>query len=218
MYEGNVSVAERLVFGVIVAAIVVSGLIVSASPLWIMSTAVVTALVLGRLSVLHRGRRHDLANRDDLTGLANRTRFERDVERRKRGGGATAVLMIDIDHLSEIEAVHGQTRSDEVLRDVGAILKSAFRHGDTSYRYGATGFSVLLPQTSPADAMHAGERARRSIAELASLDGGVVTASVGVGLTPASRVGEAIETADQALLNAKDNGRNRVEFLVPTVF
>lgn len=180
--------------------------------MWIVAALVIIGVALVGFFVI-RGRRSEaMANSDALTGLANRRRFERDIDRRSNQSGPTAVLMIDVDHFKVFNDTHGHALGDEVLRHVGTALQATFRDGDVPYRYGGEEFCVLLPDTSPPEAMQAGERARGAI-EAIDLAGGLrVTASVGVALTPAARVGEALEAADQALYEAKGNGRNRVEF------
>jgi len=154
------------------------------------------------------------AHTDALTGLPNRRMFDpllaRALADARRHQRPVSVLMIDADHFKRINDVHGHAAGDEVLRRLTAILSANLRAGDVVARLGGEEFAALLPETDGADAL---EVARQLIALIASqtsdLHGGV-TVSIGVassgdGLVP---TGELLQRADEALYQAKAEGRN----------
>lgn len=178
--------------------------------LWLGIGGVVVTAALAAAQANAR-RQRELALTDALTGLANRRRLAKDLDRRSGKSTETAVLMIDVDHFKQFNDTHGHALGDEVLRQVGQALATTFREGDVPYRYGGEEFCVVLANTNDVDACAAGERARAAIAAI-ELDGGIrVTASVGVAVRPVLPAEGAIEAADEALYAAKQNGRNRVE-------
>lgn len=162
---------------------------------------------------LHQASTHDL-----LTGLANRRHvMERLVAQTARLGPADAycVAMVDIDRFKHINDSHGHLAGDSVLQGVSARLKGLMRTTDLCGRWGGEEFLLLLPGSTLGDALHSLERVRSGIAEtpIPWADGDIaVTASFG---TAQWQHGEAIsqtlKRADDALLRAKRQGRNRIE-------
>lgn len=154
------------------------------------------------------------AHTDALTGLPNRRVFDpllaralADARRHQRPLG---VLMIDADHFKRINDVYGHAAGDEVLRRLTTLLSANLRPGDVVARMGGEEFAALLPDTDEASALRV---ARQLIAvidsETRDLHGGV-TVSIGVagsddGLIP---TGELLQRADEALYQAKAEGRN----------
>ena len=157
---------------------------------------------------------------DELTGLSNHRRFRqilsKEVERAKRFDRPLSVVMLDLDDFKEINDNHGHLQGDQVLREVGRILKSESREVDEPARYGGEEFAIALPETRIDGAMEVGERIRRRLeAVLVPLDGRTgeirIRASVGVAGSPeqAPEVRSLIRAADQALYRAKQQGKNR---------
>jgi len=159
---------------------------------------------------------------DPLTGLANRrrlmTRLEEEVVRGRRHKTPLSVVMIDIDHFKQVNDTHGHAMGDEVLRNIGAMLKTGVRATDLAARFGGEELTLILPHTDLASAMQVAENLRQKFAALEhQLDGVTLqkTASMGV----AAREGEGeqpdaehlLKRADEALYKAKQGGRNRVE-------
>lgn len=161
-----------------------------------------------------------LAATDALTALPNRRALEealsRDLARSARERVAMSVVMIDVDHFKKFNDVYGHALGDEVLRMVGATLKSTAREGDVPARYGGEEFCVVFPGTSEDGALLAAERIRAAIesARVPSEKGELkVTASFGVATLPPDvqqSKEELLRRADQALYGAKEAGRNRV--------
>ena len=155
------------------------------------------------------------ADRDYLTGLANRRRFRsalgKEVERWRRYDVPCALLLVDIDHLKKINDTHGHPAGDVVIRSVASALTELSRNNDTAARLGGEEFAWLLAGVDSTKALAAAERLRKTVAA-DPVDGvGTVTISLGVAACPTHAQSErAIFTAsDAALYEAKRGGRNR---------
>jgi diguanylate cyclase (GGDEF)-like protein len=160
-----------------------------------------------------------LSATDALTGLANRRAFDErlavEVARANRYGTPLALVMIDLDHFKELNDRFGHQAGDEVLKRVSALVDREKRLGDMVARYGGEELAAILPHTEARSAMIWAERVRQSMSatevrsESSTLN---VTASFGIaGATPErERPATLIEAADQALYEAKRQGRNRV--------
>lgn len=171
-------------------------------------------------------RYRQLASKDPLTGLANRRRFFglalTELQRCCRYGHSMALIMLDVDHFKHVNDTYGHAVGDIVLQGVAARTREALRTVDLMARYGGEEFVLLLPETDEDGALQLAERLRASLAD-APLPIGtgniLVTASFGVcsfwplancNSTP-TLLERLVNTADQALYDAKHNGRNRVE-------
>jgi diguanylate cyclase (GGDEF)-like protein len=163
---------------------------------------------------------------DPLTGVNNRRyvemRLVEEVGRSRRRGGALSCLFIDIDHFKLINDNFGHQCGDEVLREVASRVKAELRLSDTLGRFGGEEFLVLLPDTQMSDALNVAERIRAGIANrpfALTTEQRQITASLGVStltLADIDRPAESAGTrllgwADQALYQAKESGRNRVQ-------
>ena len=170
-----------------------------------------TAIEAARL----HARTEELTQVDALTRLFNRRRLESDLDREckrsRRYDRPLAFCMLDVDHFKLFNDRHGHRRGDEVLEEVGRLLRHGVRSTDSAYRYGGEEFGLLLRETTLGSAVALCERLRLSVA-LRFTEGEQITASFGVAalgeemLTPA----DFIEAADRALYAAKSAGRNRV--------
>ncbi len=162
-------------------------------------------------------RLEQLAATDQLTGIANRARFEellgKELERYRRyRDGESAVLLIDIDHFKVINDTWGHLRGDEALKAVAHLLAGHLRGIDTFARWGGEEFAVLLPRTNTEEALHIAERLREAMQSARILSSGSLTISIGVSsCTLEDTPQQLIARADEALYLAKHNGRNRVE-------
>ena len=166
-----------------------------------------------------RNRLDLLAHRDPLTGLPNRRQFEHALRRAwsqvLRQGDTMAVLMIDIDHFKALNDTLGHTVGDERLREVAGLLaQCAPRSGDLVARYGGEEFVAVLPGCPLPAAQAIAETMRAAVeAQRLPAPGGIVTVSIGVGGATGPQGREAsdlVGTADAALYDAKNTGRNRV--------
>ena len=159
---------------------------------------------------------------DMLTGLANRrrlmTRLEEEVQRARRYKTPLSVVMIDIDHFKLVNDAHGHAMGDEVLRNIGAMLKTSLRGTDLAARYGGEELTLVLPHTDIPAALLVAETLREKFAAMDHVLDGVTlrkTVSMGVtardGQSEVPDVEELLKHADEALYRAKQGGRNRVE-------
>ncbi|MFQ5995397.1 MAG: diguanylate cyclase [Acidiferrobacterales bacterium] len=162
-----------------------------------------------------------LAIRDELTGLFNRRYFEEaltsEVIRATRYERNLSVIFLDVDHFKKYNDQHGHQYGDLVLKRIGRILKESVREIDIATRYGGEEFVVILPETTKDDSYAAAEKIRKAVegspidvmpgkpAVRLTISAGV--ASLGVDATNAT---ELIAKADQAVYQAKQNGRNAV--------
>ncbi len=153
---------------------------------------------------------------DHLTGLANRRRFERqlekEVERTQRYGHAFCLLMMDIDHFKLVNDTHGHEAGDEVITKIAKALQAGTRGIDLAARIGGDEFGIILTETGVQGAMEVAERLRVAIKDLELSGVGQITASFGVAECPTTgqTVRELLASADAALYRAKKKGRDRV--------
>lgn len=154
---------------------------------------------------------------DHLTGLANRRRFERqlerEVERTLRYARPFCLLLLDIDNFKAVNDAHGHDAGDEVLRHLAKILQQETRGIDLAARIGGDEFSVLLTETDFDRGEEVSSRLRAVIEALVIPAVGHVTASFGVAEFPAcaNKGHELFLAADAAMYQAKSLGRNRVQ-------
>ncbi|RYZ82413.1 MAG: GGDEF domain-containing response regulator, partial [Proteobacteria bacterium] len=156
---------------------------------------------------------------DALTQVKNRRyfqdRFASELERSDRHGYPLALVMIDIDHFKNFNDDFGHLAGDSVLREVAHHLTAQLRLMDTIARFGGEEFVLILPDTTPGDALRVAERVRTTLAEQKfSFDGGSetqVTISLGIACFPqnATTTEGLIARADEALYQAKRQGRNQ---------
>ena len=156
------------------------------------------------------------ARTDALTGLLNRRVFDPMLVRlltdARRSGRELSVLMIDADHFKRINDIYGHPVGDQVLRMLADTLRERLRASDIIARFGGEEFAVLLPETPSSKARLRAQSLVDRMAGHADPVWGVVTVSIGVsscgdGMTPPE---ELLRQADEALYQAKAEGRNRV--------
>ena len=154
------------------------------------------------------------ATHDALTGLPNRRaadqRLTEELARHGRNGQPLTLCLVDVDHFKRVNDQHGHAVGDQVLQQVGERLREACRHTDFVARFGGEEFLVLLPDT---DAGGAEVAARKLLARVSASPcgaAGTITISVGVTTVPGRCSSDtALKWADDALYEAKRQGRNR---------
>lgn len=155
---------------------------------------------------------------DSLTGLHNRRWLEemytREINRSNAGNFRLSAVMMDIDHFKRVNDTYGHLAGDQVLIAVAGAITYSLRPSDMPVRYGGEEFSVFLPGTSTENARIIAERLRKAVEKLRIPlpDGQVIPVTISLGFTErqdGDTVRSIIERADQALYNAKQNGRNR---------
>jgi len=160
---------------------------------------------------------HDLAQRDPLTGLANRRALDAQLETLCERRERFSVIMVDVDIFKAFNDRYGHVIGDDCLRRVAAMLRASLRNtSDQIARIGGEEFAVVLPQTSVENARIMAERMRLAVSGLRIPHAGspeqVVTISAGVsGSSAPVSAAEMLSGADRALYRAKALGRNRVE-------
>ncbi len=163
------------------------------------------------------------ANIDPLTNLGNRRWLDEVLQYEAQAavteGRPLCAIMIDIDHFKRLNDTYGHSVGDAVLAMVARTLRSQFRPTDRVARYGGEEFTVVLPCTPLAGAVQAANRVRRAIAEASFAvpeSSGAsrtipVTISAGVAeYRPQDTIATLLARADQALYQAKREGRNQV--------
>jgi diguanylate cyclase (GGDEF)-like protein len=158
-----------------------------------------------------------MATTDTLTGVSNRGSIEQfldnEASRAKRFGTDLAVAMVDIDHFKRVNDTYGHPVGDRVIREVSRAITDTIRTVDQVGRYGGEEFLVVLPGADLEGAMILGERVRETVAALYLEPQGIApTLSCGVAVWDpgVTSWNELVSAADQALYEAKRNGRNRV--------
>ncbi len=185
--------------------------VLSIAAIW--ATAIVTYLHLHSIAELR-----PLADQDELTELYNRRYFNAEAKRQisawRRFRNPLSLIMLDIDHFKEINDIHGHAGGDQVLMRLATVLRSQTRDIDTICRYGGEEFVILLPFTDLRGAMAKAEQIRRAAAvQQLRWNGQHIRFKVSLGVAELANSAWDVETlvaaADQALYQAKREGRNR---------
>jgi len=157
---------------------------------------------------------------DPLTGLYNRRYLrdflERECLRARRSGANIAAIMIDVDHFKRVNDAHGHEAGDRVLTEIAAVLRRSVRGADFACRYGGEEFVLILPEASADLVRQRAEAIGAAVKQLPirfrgeSL--GPTTVSLGVAVFPedAGDADSLVRRADEAMYQAKEEGRDRV--------
>lgn len=160
-----------------------------------------------------------LSDTDQLTGLYNRRRMQHDLalhyQTFVRHDIPTAILMLDLDNLKQINDTLGHHTGDKVILAIANICRSQLRQTDIACRFGGDEFVIALPSIESAHAEQFATRLCESVkAELASFSTSGIAATVSIGVTTMLAQDQSYEDAlkrvDNALYQAKRNGRNTV--------
>ncbi|MBF0468507.1 MAG: diguanylate cyclase, partial [Desulfamplus sp.] len=164
-----------------------------------------------------------LSSTDGLTGIANRRIFDEILEKEwksaLRSGAPISIAMIDIDHFKQYNDNYGHQQGDICLKKVALALQGCIsRSTDLLARYGGEEFVVIMPMTTKKGAHEFAETMRAAIESMAmphkySKTSSHVTISIGIGVAQPVRgtlASEIVRLADDALYEAKNSGRNRV--------
>src|ERR671925_1542630 len=158
---------------------------------------------------------------DPKTGLFNARHFgqalNEELTRAARFDRPLSLIMADLDLLREINNTYGHLAGDAVLKGIAEVFRALLRHYDVPARFGGEEFSILLPETSPEEALEIAERIRRAVAQRrfdVETSSEPIRATVSIGVAAFPRDGtdpnELIHQADLAVYRAKLQGRNRV--------
>lgn len=187
-------------------------------------------------NALDAKRAHELAKKDDLTGLFNdrwfNVRLTEALADAEKSGEEMTLIFMDLDEFKGVNDSHGHLAGSQVLREVGFLLKRVITHEDaTVARYGGDEFVIVLPHTSVEHCMEACEEIRHTIENTTFLERdwglgnpplnlhGVISASIGIAQHVPNREGaqsiehvksELLRRADAAMYRAKSRGKNQV--------
>ncbi|MEL6367048.1 MAG: EAL domain-containing protein, partial [Pseudomonadota bacterium] len=160
------------------------------------------------------------ASHDVLTSLVNRREFEKRIERALQSAESRevshVVCYLDLDQFKIINDTCGHSAGDQLLQELGRLLKSKIRWKDTLSRLGGDEFGVLLERCTIEDAMQMADGLREAVSEFKFLwDERSFRLTASIGLVPLSGgenqdVASILSAADSACAAAKDAGRNRV--------
>lgn len=162
---------------------------------------------------LHRQRLLKRLQIDTLTGLTNRDGWDAMAshvhQKHDESDKPLCVLYLDLDHFKAINDRHGHATGDAILRKLGEVMREHLRDEDLMARIGGEEFIAMLSNMSVHQARVVAERLRNAIE---SMEGEVpVTVSVGLAqVWPQESLESATHRADEALLRAKQTGRNRI--------
>lgn len=170
---------------------------------------------LTRLMITQRKKLLHISRNDGLTGVYTRRYWEQrlleEFTRCRRSGENACVMMVDIDHFKNINDNHGHQVGDDVLKQFGKLL-THLRSSDIAGRYGGEEFSILLPNSNLEESLLVAERLRQKIENTHFGKMDYCTVSIGIAALTReySDAYKWLDHADQALYQAKANGRNQV--------
>jgi len=183
-----------------------------------------TALTMASVIIITLRRRLDglldsletQALEDELTGLANRRAFDRDiahaVAQARRAGEPLSLLTVDVDHFKLVNDTQGHAAGDVALQAVATALRAAARESDVIARIGGDEFVALLLNCDAPGARRVADGLQTALAKVPGLPGGPLTLSIGAATMP--RDADSVESlsiaSDAALYDAKLGGRNRI--------
>ena len=171
-------------------------------------------------NVRMRDQLHDQSVRDPLTGLFNRRhmtdQLRKLISRSQASGSTVSLLAVDVDHFKKFNDNHGHDAGDMVLRAVGSVLQQSCDGDEIACRMGGEEFTLILPDSSPADVLARAEKLRKAVEDIAVRYGEKtlprITISLGVAHYPThgTMPQDLMRAADDALYDAKARGRNQV--------
>jgi diguanylate cyclase (GGDEF)-like protein len=162
----------------------------------------------------------ELAETDSMTGLltnrAYQERLESEFRKAQTARQSLALLIIDVDFFKRVNDTYGHPQGDELLRQLGELLRQHARRADICCRYGGDEFTIVMPETIKAEAAMVAGRIRQAVADkMFSLDESMIriTVSIGVAGYPQDVTQKValVKAADVALYAAKQDGRNNVK-------
>jgi diguanylate cyclase (GGDEF)-like protein len=161
----------------------------------------------------------ELSDKDELTDLFNRRKLEHDLARHyeevSRYSVSTSLLIFDLDNFKDLNDTCGHHAGDDALIAVAKICQSQIRAIDIAYRFGGDEFVIILPNIDFETAIQFAQRLHKNINfELSFCCMGDITPTVSIGVSTLLATDQsykaALKRADNALYEAKRNGKNKV--------
>jgi len=160
----------------------------------------------------------DLVATDELTGLFNfrhfKTVLQAEMDRSKRSGIPTSLVMADVDHFRAINDEHGREVGNRLLSQLAEICRSEVRTTDLVCRYGGEMFAIIFPETHLKLAVKVADRIRQQIADTPlELDDGDINVTVSMGASVYVKTSvidfvDLVDSVDRFVSEAKQSGRN----------
>ncbi len=176
------------------------------------------ALANQATSTILNARLYQQATTEPLSRLYTRWHFQRMLSEAARRAETRKVpyslLLGDLDGFKAVNDTHGHLAGDQVIREIGDVLRGTTRAIDACFRYGGEEFAVILGDTDEGGAAFAAEKVRAAVAARRYAEPHLaVTMSIGCATAPPAGhdSSEIVKRADQALYHAKLRGKNRVE-------
>ena len=160
----------------------------------------------------------DLVATDELTGLFNfrhfKTVLQAEMDRSKRSGIPTSLMLADVDHFRAINDEHGREVGNRLLRQLAEIFRGEVRTTDLVCRYGGEIFAIIFPETHLKLAVKVADRIRQKIADTPlQLDDGEIDVTVSMGASVYVKTSvidfvDFVDSVDRFVSEAKQSGRN----------
>ncbi|WMC11464.1 sensor domain-containing diguanylate cyclase [Oceanimonas pelagia] len=188
-------------------------------PSWYFEAAQLKRAIVRGIGLLNDriNKLHTDSHTDALTGLFNRRGMQQVLDNHEQEQIPFSVIALDIDHFKRVNDNFGHDIGDQVIQTLAKVMQAQARRGDILCRSGGEEFMIFLPGTSAEHAREMAERLRRRVAVTAMAEVGHITVSLGVAHWPdtGATIGQVLKLADQALYQAKGNGRNLVVLARP---
>ncbi len=152
---------------------------------------------------------------DKLTNVFNRRKLDEELnkefERAKRYNQSLSIMLMDIDFFKKVNDTYGHQTGDNVLQTVANLLKENIRKSDTLGRYGGEEFMIVCPQSHKEEVFLLAEKLRKRVESFVFDEVQTLTISIGVAMNDGDKLAQDIvKKADEALYQAKQEGRNKV--------
>ncbi|UFK38557.1 sensor domain-containing diguanylate cyclase [Pectobacterium parvum] len=183
-------------------------------PSWYFEVDQLKRVILFGTLLLHKriGKLSLQAHTDPLTGLLNRRGIYESIELILSKSNQVAAIVIDIDHFKRVNDTYGHNIGDDVIRLLAKNIKQSSRESDLICRTGGEEFLALLPDTDMTQAADIAERLRKKVEKMPLPIPENITISLGVTcfIPGMEQIDSVLKIADDALYQAKHEGRNRV--------
>jgi len=167
--------------------------------------------------ITNRKLAESIATKDSLTGVYNRYKFETIMEKRvdeaNRYKKNFSIMILDIDFFKKVNDTYGHLNGDSVLKEFSARIKRILRTSDFLARWGGEEFIVLVPFSGEKEAISVAQKCKKIVESEHFSVVGTITCSIGI---TTFKGGDDADTmfkrADEALYEAKNSGRNCIEY------